>query len=1581
MNWHFNPLLLLPLSSALLAAFLCRAGWQRRFTNGAPAFSLVMLAVAIWALGNAIELGATDLSTKVFWLGFEYIGILLSPAAWLVFALQVTDHGHWFSRRILLLLTIEPIIIFVLLLTSQFHHLFLELNVRTGVSFPLQWDTVGGPFFWINIIYSYCLFLLGGALLLVFLSQAKGKARGGELVIIAGVILPWAANVLSFFYVLPIITGIDLTPIALSLTGLAFGWAVFRLHLLEVRPGLSDFPEELAGWRSQVLDGVLRGIFIIWLIALVGGINNVMDVYNTLSRHYASPLISALSVISIFVATTVLLTLITFNGGLRYNLRAGLLIFILYVLGTTGLLNTALSGDGRIFFFALVILTAILFDLIASLSMLALTLVTYVAIGWLQITELIVVPVALQANATDPAAWLSGAAVFLTLSIAVLTSASFLLRTLGRSLDATRESLSREQRLALTLRTLSNINQLIVREQSAPRLLQQICDELLSSHGYSFVWVGLIAADGVTLKLAASAGEDQDPSLFTTRLDQEKEGLACAVLALRREAPVEISSSPQENLCPNCPRLARHPRRAAVALPLTREGRKLGVLVVDHANPAGVFLAEEIKLLSELADDIGYALEKIEADRRLQLHVRHQTLLADLTRVSLKTSSMADMLGVMTERLREALSADGCYMTVWDSSGTLPLPAAASGYLSETFVQVRASEDEIRIAHILREKETTIAAEDVSADPHVSPRIAELLSIHSLLAVPMTANGVNLGGIFLTFHQRRAFPPEEITFMEQAGSQVALAIAKGRLDEEIHARATELEQLYTTAQDIAASLLDPPELLVKLARHVTDALDVTSCSVLGVDPAEGLFAELAEYCAHGARPAERMDEIGKTFAMEKYPTVVQAILEGRTLLLHRNDANLSATERNQFFEYDVQSMLFVPLLSRGRLLGDLELWESRRRREFTPAEIQLAQAIAAHAASIIESAQLFAQTRQRESELASLLNVARSVSSSLDIRDVLRDAATSMAAILRADYCVVSEYDPQARSVKIIALYTPDGAVDESPHCITAFSLAHYPSMARVIESGVAAVIHADTQSDQPEQQFLREDNQAACLMLPLRTGSRALGLAELYTSDPAREFTEADIRLARALADQISVAIDNASLYTKMERSEAYFRALSENSAEGVAIIDSNGIFTYITPTEERILGYDPKQVIGLYAFEIVHPEDLPRASSALQSCIREPGSLVTVDYRARHVDGTWRHLEVTLNNLLHEPSVRGVVANFRDITERSQAAEALSRSEAYFRALVENAAEGVAILDAEGNFTYVVHKEQPMTGYTYEETIGGSVFRHVHPDDLPGLVKAFQEGMQTPNSIITREYRLQRKDGSWGHYEVTGHNLLHDPHIAGIVINYRDITERKLAEQAVEKHADELALAYDNTLAGWARALELRDELTEGHTRRVTELTLTLARALNVSEDELAHIRRGSLLHDIGKMGIPDSILHKPGALTAQEQRIMQLHPQYAFEMLSLIPFLRPALDIPYCHHEHWNGRGYPRGLKGVQIPLSARIFAVVDVWDALTSDRPYRKAWPREQAREYLVSNSGTQFDPEIVKTFLDMLEEGL
>lgn len=198
-----------------------------------------------------------------------------------------------------------------------------------------------------------------------------------------------------------------------------------------------------------------------------------------------------------------------------------------------------------------------------------------------------------------------------------------------------------------------------------------------------------------------------------------------------------------------------------------------------------------------------------------------------------------------------------------------------------------------------------------------------------------------------------------------------------------------------------------------------------------------------------------------------------------------------------------------------------------------------------------------------------------------------------------------------------------------------------------------------------------------------------------------------------------------------------------------------------------------------------------------------------------------------------------------------------------------------------------------------------------------------------------------------------------------------------RKLREEHEQLEAALFALqqAYDSTIEGWVQAFDLRDKETEGHTRRVTNMTVHIAQVMGLDEETIGHYRRGALLHDVGKLGIPDSILNKTGRLTDDEIFVIQQHPVHAFQWLSRIDYLRPALDIPYCHHEKWNGSGYPRKLKGEQIPLSARIFAVIDVWDALLSDRPYKKSWSMDEAIAYIHSQKNIHFDPEIADIFLE------
>jgi len=340
-------------------------------------------------------------------------------------------------------------------------------------------------------------------------------------------------------------------------------------------------------------------------------------------------------------------------------------------------------------------------------------------------------------------------------------------------------------------------------------------------------------------------------------------------------------------------------------------------------------------------------------------------------------------------------------------------------------------------------------------------------------------------------------------------------------------------------------------------------------------------------------------------------------------------------------------------------------------------------------------------------------------------------------------------------------------------------------------------------------------------------------------------------------------------------------------------------------------------------------------------------------------------------------------------DITDRVNALQESQARQELLNAFIEQSYDGIYLADQDRKVLVWNQAVANITGIEAANALETSIIDllmrlapngskteyidHYHKR----IVKVFtgDEGQQTS----TKDTEIRRVDGT----KRIVQSLVFPIHtnkgrlLAGIL---RDVTELKLAETEARKAHAELELAYDETLQGWAKTLELRHMETRGHSDRVTELTVQLARAVGVNEEQLIHVRRGALLHDIGKMAIPDYILLKPGPLTAEEWVTMRQHPDYAYEYLKEIPFLIPALDIPRYHHERWNGMGYPFGLRGEEIPIAARIFSVIDVWDALGHERVYHPAWPKVEVIKYLREHAGEQFDPRIVDVFIEMVADG-
>ncbi|MCL4489945.1 MAG: PAS domain S-box protein [Chloroflexi bacterium] len=507
------------------------------------------------------------------------------------------------------------------------------------------------------------------------------------------------------------------------------------------------------------------------------------------------------------------------------------------------------------------------------------------------------------------------------------------------------------------------------------------------------------------------------------------------------------------------------------------------------------------------------------------------------------------------------------------------------------------------------------------------------------------------------------------------------------------------------------------------------------------------------------------------------------------------------------------------------------------------------------------------------------------------------------------------------------------------------------------------------------------------------------------------RELREAAVRRARAKAED------------ELRRSDERFRLTVEGVRDyAIFMLDAEGRIINWNAGAERIFGYQAKEIIGQPLTRFFTEEDVRQGRpeqalklAAAQGRFEEEGWRRRKDWSQFWADSVITTQRDEAGNL------RAFVQVARDITERKQSQEEIKRQLERLGALraIETAisasldlrvtlsiildqvttqlqvdAADVLLLDhamqtleyaaSRGFRSQNVNRTRLRLGEGYA---GRSALDRglVSVSDLREAEDEFARahGVQEEDFVSYYAVPLIAKGQVKGVLEIF-HRALLNPDQGWIDFLHALVGQAAIAIDnatmfdELQRSNTELLIAYNATIEGWSHALDLRDRETEGHTQRVAEMAERLARAMGMSEANLVHLRRGALLHDIGKMGIPDEILHKRERLSDEEQQIMRKHPMYAYEWLSPIEFLEPALDIPYNHHERWNGDGYPRGLRGEAIPLAARIFAVVDVWDALSSDRPYRDAWPHERVIDYLREQSNVQFDPGVVEAFVRLLE---
>ena len=492
----------------------------------------------------------------------------------------------------------------------------------------------------------------------------------------------------------------------------------------------------------------------------------------------------------------------------------------------------------------------------------------------------------------------------------------------------------------------------------------------------------------------------------------------------------------------------------------------------------------------------------------------------------------------------------------------------------------------------------------------------------------------------------------------------------------------------------------------------------------------------------------------------------------------------------------------------------------------------------------------------------------------------------------------------------------------------------------------------------------------------------------------------------------------EHKRIVNALQENEKKYHDLVNQSADGIFIFELSGQILTANKAMCKELGFSKEEFLLMNIWDIIPEKYLEQYRQRLTKILEQESMAEAEEYALRGKDGKLHYVDVISVPRYSGKDMLGFQGIARDISTRKQAEQEIRRQLDHFKVLsvidraiaanfdlrlslseilahvtIELGIDAADILILNSNSQMLeygadrgfrnkaIRKTQVRLGETY----AGQAALERHLVHIPNLKDDMSDLFLT--TLLAGEdfvsyygMPLIAKGQVKGVMEIF-HRATFEPDVewfdflnalagqAAIAIENTTLFE------SLQRSNSELTLAYDATIEGWSRALDLRDRETEGHTQRV-DMTVNLARLFGMNEAELVQVRWGALLHDIGKMGVPDGILNKPGSLTDAEWGTMKQHPNFAYEMLSHIRYLRLALDIPYCHHERWDGSGYPHGLKGAQIPLAARIFAAVDVWDALRSNRPYRSAWAEEKVRQHIRDSAGTHFDPQVVDVFMQL-----
>lgn len=835
--------------------------WTRRSVAGARAFATLMLAVCIWSFTYALELAAIDMEWVTFWARMEYIGILVIPVSWLIFALQFSNHSHYLTHRNLALFAIEPAVVLALLWTNDSHRLIWERIELVAIGSATITDYTYGPGFWFNAAYTYLWILIGSILLIQTAYRSSNLYRGQVLTLLVGVAVPWIANLIYLADISPF-PYLDLTPFALTITGIAVSWGLFRYRFLDILPVA----------RDTLVANMSDGLIVLDLNHRIADIN----------------------------------------------------------------------------------------------------------------------PAAIRILDQQPAA------------------------IHGKSFESV--------------------------FPGGAELLPRLQGESES-------------------RIEISLGEHGHIRFFDVRAVELKD----------------------------------------------RDGRLTGQMIV----------------LRDVTD-------RVEAEKAAQLRAQRLALLNDITRVSLENDNLNDMLRYLAGRLGELLGADGCYITLWDEDLGMVVPTASDGAFSGIYHKIKIEPGEVTLSESVVKAGHCLIVHDVFSSPYISPRIAELFPVKSVIGFPLIAGDERLGAVLIAYTQPHQFTEEEIDLGEQATAQIALAISKTRLLETERKRADELEALRTNVTDISG-VREIPELLGAILERAIDMLNATGGDI-------GLYDEQKQLLTILLSHNLGKDHAGMTMAPGE-GAMGAAVERGCPVVIE--DYQTWADRSPHFQSHDWHAAIATPLRFRDRIVGALGIVDVDPQRKFSLDDVQLLDLFAQQAAIAVENARLYAAEKQRAEELSILFEASTAISRSIDHFSVANIAAEELARSVHATSAYIYKCDLDQGSAILIAEYFSPRAKEKEKvsDLYTTYDLTKYPKTLAALRLGRIFPIRAGDQDLDPEdRKELVRYRIKSTLNVPMIASGKVLGFAEIWDSTVERKWEEEDLRICQTLANQAAVTLDNARLYSEMQ-------------------------------------------------------------------------------------------------------------------------------------------------------------------------------------------------------------------------------------------------------------------------------------------------------------------------------------------------------------------------------------------------------------------------------------------------------------